>query len=296
MSSTEYKQKIIRPPRSQRTNVHSLRKCVLSVLFSAASVFTAGHAAAAPVGANTDLIAGRQVESLTIRNPDSKVCIVFENGLRGTLDSWGKVIDLLGPDASIFAYNRPGYGHSQEAATLRDGSTIVEELRQALQQKGLRPPYVLVGHSLGGLYMQLFAKRYPEEVSGLVLVDSAYPGVIKKPEDFPLLTRGAKRLFFSSSVNNEIDLMHKTGEQVLALAPINDKPIVQLFNRPTDPTAIPVSFGVDNSDPRTIALVRGLYPNATKIILDSDHQMQKQSPAEVAEAIKNVIARRSSSR
>ena len=59
-----------------------------------------------------------------------------------------------------------------------------------------RGPAVLVGHSMGGLYMQLFARRYPGELAGVVLVDAVYPGVIRKPEDFPLLTRGAKWLFF----------------------------------------------------------------------------------------------------
>ncbi|GGB85943.1 alpha/beta fold hydrolase [Massilia buxea] len=276
-------------PRLPRPRALAL---VPSFSLAVACLLAPGHAVAAGAANEivAEVIAGQRIESVTIMNPDARACVVFENGSRATVDSWSKVIDPLRSSASIFAYNRPGYGNSQEAATPRDGATVVEELRRMLKQKGLAPPYILVGHSLGGLYMQLFARRYPDEVGGLVLVDSLYPGVIKKPEDFPLLTRGAKRLFFSATVNDEIDLIHQTGEQVLALGPIDDKPIVQLINRPTGAFAIPVDFGVMNHSKETTTLVRGLYPKATRLFLDSAHQMQQESPTEVVDAIKGVIA------
>lgn len=260
------------------------------IFFLLGCLLTTGRTSAAPAIASVDTIAGRQVESLTIKNPDAKVSIVFENGLRATVDGWGKVIDSLSPDASIFAYNRPGYGNSPASETARDGATIVEELRQSLKHKGLAPPYILVGHSLGGLYMQLFAKRYPNEVSGLVLVDPLLPGIVKKTEDFPFWSRGAKRLFFSSTVNKEIDAIHQTSEQVLSLAPIDDKPIVMLINKPKSTTAVGVDFGAFNKDQKTRESVNGMYPNAKRIVVDSDHQVQRQSPAEVVSAIRTIIA------
>lgn len=263
---------------------------VLPMFFLVACLSMSTAVSAASVAASIDTIAGRQVESLSIKNPDANANIVFENGLRATVDGWDKVIDSLAPNASIYAYNRPGYGNSQESGTPRDGATIVEELRQALKHKGLAPPYILVGHSLGGLYMQLFAKRYPQEVSGLVLVDPLLPGVIKKSEDFPFWTRGAKRLFFSSTVNKEIDAIHQTSEQVLSLAPIDDKPIVLLINNPKSATAVGVDFGAFNKDEKTKELVRGMYPKAKRIILDSDHQVQRQNPTEVVDAIREIIA------
>jgi pimeloyl-ACP methyl ester carboxylesterase len=58
-------------------------------------------------------IAGRQVESLTIHNPASPLVVVFEAGSRGTIDKWGKVLEGAGRDATVFAYNRPGYGNSE---------------------------------------------------------------------------------------------------------------------------------------------------------------------------------------
>lgn len=236
-----------------------------------------------------DLIGGRQVESVLSARPASKVAVIFENGSRATLDRWDKVLDALSPDVSVFAYNRPGYARSGAVDTPRDGTTIVEELRQVLKHKGLAPPYVLVGHSLGGLYMQLFARRYPDDVAGIVLVDALYPRMVKKTEDFPWSTRLAKRVFFSSTVNREIDNIYVTGEQVLALPGIDNKPMVKLFNRPTSVTAIPVDFGAFNLDPQTRELVLSLYPKARKIVVDSDHQMQTATPEAVVEAIRSML-------
>ena len=102
--------------------------------------------------------------------------------------------------------------------------TIVEELRAVLRFKGLRPPYVLVGHSLGGLYLQLFARSYPEEVKALVLVDALYPRMVKPVQDFPLLTRIAGQLAFSRAVWREIEQIDATGKMVLSLPDIDPKP------------------------------------------------------------------------
>jgi hypothetical protein len=102
--------------------------------------------------------------------------VIFENGLGGRMEWWSKVLPDISRDTTTFAYNRPGYGNSDPAATPRDGLHIVDELRTLLRDKSMQPPYVLVGHSLGGLYMQLYARRYPEDVSALILVDSTHPG------------------------------------------------------------------------------------------------------------------------
>jgi pimeloyl-ACP methyl ester carboxylesterase len=103
----------------------------------------------------------RQVEYSLIRNNSGSAVVVFENGLNGKMNWWHKVIPEIAREASTFAYNRPGYGISDPVSSPRDGSHIIDELRLFLKSNGLKPPYVLVGHSVGGLYMQLFARRYP---------------------------------------------------------------------------------------------------------------------------------------
>jgi hypothetical protein len=238
-------------------------------------------------------IAGRQVESLTIHNPASPLVVVFEAGSRGTIDKWGKVLEGAGRDATVFAYNRPGYGNSEASTTPRDGRTVVEELRQVLRHKGLKPPYVLVGHSLGGLYMQLFARAHPEEVKGLVLVDAMYPREVKATRDFPWAVRLAGRTLFSRTVWREIEKMDETGEAVLALPGIDDKPIVRLVNEPKPhPGQVPpiaLDLGVFRNDKATYDMVQKLYPKAKTVIVDSDHQIPLFTPDAVVGAIHAVL-------
>lgn len=272
----------------QRMNTRAL-------LWTVACLGWAAPAYAATEKASIELVGGREVESVTIRTPASRAVVVFENGLRGTLDRWDHVIDAVSPHASIFAYNRPGYARSGDTEGARDGSTVVEQLRQVLQHKGLAPPYILVGHSLGGLYMQLFARRYPQEVAGIVLVDSLMPKMVKKPESFALTAR-LGTLFFSSAVRREIDGIYETGETVAALPRIDHLPVTMLLNVPKSATAIPVDFGVFNRDPATVAFVRGLYPNAKRVVVDADHQLQSANPEVVAGAIIDMLGALAASR
>lgn len=236
-----------------------------------------------------DLVQGRQVESLIAGVPQRGPVIVFENGARMTLDTWTAVADAMASDATVFTHNRAGYGRSDASDAPRSGEAVVEELRALLAAKGLKPPYVLVGHSLGGLYMQWFSRRYPKEVQALVLVDSLYPRIIKKPEDFPWYARLGKRWLMPRAVSDEVDQIHATGEAVLAMPAFDDTRIVQLFNVPTDKTAIAVDFGVNNDDAATVAFVKGLYPRARKHIVDSDHQIQTDKPELVVAAIREAL-------
>ncbi|MGM9482103.1 alpha/beta fold hydrolase [Roseateles sp. NT4] len=248
--------------------------------------------AASPTAA-LESVQGHRVEFLKAGPPKGAPVVVFENGARMTLDSWTAVVETLSRDATVLTHNRPGYGQSEPAEGPRSGEAVVEELRALLAAQGLKPPYVLVGHSLGGLYMQWFARRYPQEVQALVLVDAVYPRIIKKPEDFPWYARWGKRLLMSRAVSDEVDQIHATGEAVLALPAFDDSRIVQLFNVPKDKTAVAVDFGVVDDSPATVAFVKGLYPRARKHIVDSDHQIQTDKPELVVAAIREALALRS---
>ncbi len=263
----------------------------LPLCLALAGLLAAGAAPAAVEQARVDLIDGRKVESVTIKNTASSKVVVFESGLRGTLDQWDKVLEAVSPDASVFAYNRAGYANSEASEGVRDGATIVRQLRQVLRHKGLAPPYVLDGHSLGALYMQQFARMHPDDVAGIVLVDGLLPRMVKKPAEFPFTTRLAKRVLLSNTVGREVDSIYDTGEQVLALPGIDHKPMVRLINVPKSSTAIPVDFGAFNREPANVAFIRALYPNARKVMVDSDHQMQSANPEAVVKAIREVMQR-----
>jgi pimeloyl-ACP methyl ester carboxylesterase len=113
---------------------------------------------------------GHQVEVATA-GAGGGATVVFEAGLGDDWTPWDEVASEVSKQARVFAYSRPGYGASDPPASPRDPKQIVEELRTLLASEGYAPPYVLVGHSMGGTYMELFAKSHPDEVVGAVLVD-----------------------------------------------------------------------------------------------------------------------------
>ncbi len=101
--------------------------------------------------------------------------LVFQSGLGDGKDSWSPIASSLARDSQVFAYDRPGYGDSKESTAPRDPCTIATELRTALHQAGVRPPFLLVGHSIGGIYQYAFARMYAEDVIGMVLIDPTHP-------------------------------------------------------------------------------------------------------------------------
>lgn len=108
--------------------------------------------------------------------------VILESGLGDGKESWGPVYPQLSEFARVFAYDRAGYGQSRSNNNSRDGTTIVRELRATLRALDLEPPFVLVGHSIGGTYMELFARTYPEEVAGVVFVDSRHADFTRQCE------------------------------------------------------------------------------------------------------------------
>lgn len=101
----------------------------------------------------------------------SRPTVIFEAGLGDDHRVWHSVIERLDGTAT-FAYDRPGYGGTPASKSPRDPCTIASELHERLRASGIRPPYLLVGHSLGGQYAYAFARLYPEEMAGLVLLDA----------------------------------------------------------------------------------------------------------------------------
>ena len=99
--------------------------------------------------------------------------VVLESGGGdcGSNGSWQKVIASIKEKTQIAVYDRAGLGRSEPGPEPRDYRHIAEDLHTLLQNAGLRPPFILVGHSMGGLHIQVFAANYPSEVAGMVFVD-----------------------------------------------------------------------------------------------------------------------------
>ena len=131
-------------------------------------------------------VSGRSVEVVEAGAGDATV--VFEAGLGDDWARWDKVAAEVAGRAQVFAYSRPGYGDSDPSGAPRTATRIVEDLRALLAARGFAPPYILVGHSFGGTYMELFAKAHPEEVTALVLVDS--PETMMDPANLVQFLKG----------------------------------------------------------------------------------------------------------
>jgi pimeloyl-ACP methyl ester carboxylesterase len=120
------------------------------------------------------------------------VPVVLESALGASSLTWRQVQASVSAFARACAYDRAGFGWSDAGPLPRTAGQIVSELRALLSGAGVEKPCVLVGHSFGGLTARLYAQRYPEEVSGLVLLDPASPEDWRQPspERLALIGRG----------------------------------------------------------------------------------------------------------
>lgn len=97
--------------------------------------------------------------------------VIFESGIAATNLNWFHIQDHVAQFAHTVTYDRSGLGWSSPAHSARTPGNIADELHVLLRNAGISPPFVLVGHSFGGLVMRRFALMHPEEVCGMVLVD-----------------------------------------------------------------------------------------------------------------------------
>ena len=107
--------------------------------------------------------------------------VVLEPGGGEMSSNLGWIAPAVARDARVCVYDRAGRGWSEPADTAQDGAQIATDLHTLLQRGHVPGPYVLAGHSFGGLYVLTFAARYPDEVAGMVLVDSTAPASAANP-------------------------------------------------------------------------------------------------------------------
>lgn len=101
--------------------------------------------------------------------------VIMDAGLGDWSTHWTAVQNLLKTDTRVCSYDRAGYGWSDPGPRPRDSQRIVEELHSLLEKAEVAPPYILVGHSFGGINMRLYASTYQGEAAGLVLLDASHP-------------------------------------------------------------------------------------------------------------------------
>ena len=124
-----------------------------------------------PLGRLVDIGQGRQLFMMEMGDGDGP-SVIFESGIGATSQNWAKIQHSVSAFAHTVSYDRLGLGWSTPAVSDRIPSKVVEELRAMLRAADIVPPYLLVGHSFGGLVVRYFAAEYPDEVVGALLVDA----------------------------------------------------------------------------------------------------------------------------
>ena len=111
--------------------------------------------------------------------------VILEPGLGETSAAWGLIAPTVAEHTRVCVYDRAGRGRSEPFPAPQDGDQIATDLHTLLNRAGITGPLVLAGHSLGGLYVLDYTARYPEQVAGMVLLDSTPPTAFTSLPDYP---------------------------------------------------------------------------------------------------------------
>jgi pimeloyl-ACP methyl ester carboxylesterase len=213
--------------------------------------------------------------------------VVFLSGLDAELTDWDAVqpaVAALG--ARAFAYDRAGVGRSGPHAGARPSSVVADELHAALAAAGLRPPYVLVAHSVAGFHARVFAHRFPRDVAGLVLVDASLERKFALLEPWMDEEIAASVRFPGAAA--EVLARPQTLDEVFA-APFPDVPLAAITNlRVEGDTETPADKAEDYRQREV--WVRQVA-TSVHLTTEAGHQVPLAAPSEVVSAVRWVLER-----
>ena len=121
--------------------------------------------------------------------------VVLIGGIGGMSDSWANVTAQLDSGTRVCAYDRAGQAWSDDVSSPQDGIAAATDLHRLLEAAGEQGPFVLVGHSIGGPYAMVYASRYPDQVAGMVLLDSSSPHQFAAMPAYPTQYAGLRRMY-----------------------------------------------------------------------------------------------------
>lgn len=220
--------------------------------------------------------------------------IVMDAGLGDTSATWSALLPDVQAISRVCVYDRAGLGRSEPGPRPRTSPQIVAELRELLQNSGVAGPYVLVGHSFGGLNMRLFASQFRADVAGLVLVDALAPDQWVRFEQV-LEPREVQQIRGWLRFNPEgVDLERSLNDARSTIAPLGDLPLIVLTSglQPGLPPQIPAdrSAALWAAQRQLQAELAQASSAGTQVIAEtSGHVIQNDQPALVIDAIRQVV-------
>jgi pimeloyl-ACP methyl ester carboxylesterase len=215
--------------------------------------------------------------------------VVLDSGAGDTSATWDWVVPDVKRFTRVCAYDRAGLGKSGAGPKPRSADRLSEELHNLLRRAGVLPPYVLAGHSLGGLNVRVYAARYPEEIAGLVLVDATQ-------EDFPAMEAAILTPAEREKTRTAIANAPEAVRDELDAIPLS----VAAFRRSGPQPEVPVVIisAVHASDSEKFreaweqlqGRLAAAYPRATRIVATrSGHYVPFDQPEMVVDAIREVV-------
>ena len=146
------------------------------------------------------------INTIGIENrEEGQPVIVFESGLGTPMGHWDRVLHGVSELAPLITYDRPGIGESEADSEMPTIKNVSDKLIKILKYLDIAPPYVLVGHSLGGAYVRGFAVYYPELLAGLVIID---------PADFTETMLNSREPYLDIGLtNDQIDVLFEKWEK-----------------------------------------------------------------------------------
>lgn len=247
---------------------------------------------ALPMGLrHNEVIDGNSITYVTARGDGPTV--VFESGLGDGLAAWDEVYAATSGFASVFAYSRPGYSAGFNTASFGDERTADESaglLRRLLEKTRAPEPYILVGHSIGGLYLLEFAQRYPDVVAGVVLVDARLPGFTERCQAAglaPCLPPSSALLTSPLHIQAEIRGIRQSERNAPDPEELGDVPAILLAATEPPPGAPsgaqPIWLAVQKS------YAESMQAGDLWVAEGSGHYIQHDQPALVVEAIRTLL-------
>ncbi len=236
-----------------------------------------------------DIGAGRHMEIHC--NGHGGPVVILDAGLGNTSDVWTPLVRAAAGLTTICSYNRAGLGRSEPRPEPHGAASAVDDLHDLLKAAGLPSPWIVVGASFGGLDAQLFARRFPSEVSGVVLVDAIAPGWDPGLEALLSPAQVAER----RAIPNGEDLTNEDIRESERIAPDGGPfppvPLVVLYH------GQPFPGGPDWPTAKVEALwlslqerLAALSPKSTLLLAaESGHRIHEQQPQLVADAIAAII-------
>jgi len=228
-----------------------------------------------------------------VRSGDGAPSIVLVNGAGAPIEGWFRVYGELERLGAVLAYNRFGIGGSHKTADPQTGQAVVRALRELLSATDVRPPFVLVGHSIGGLYVNLFARLHPTEVAGVVLLDAPHPDDLDALGEMktPLMRKVEKGLEFilGPPAGNEIPYATTTVRQIAEASSFPQRPVAVVTGGKAPPSWLmpKAAVAVRQANQRKFL---SLSRQAWQVVAArSGHTPQLSEPTVVIGAIRDVL-------